>query len=269
MKNEVIEAKNEIQSRILTIRGVQVMLDRDLAALYGVETGALNRAVKRNNERFPADFMFQLTAEESLKCQNGISKPQGRGGNRHCSYVFTEQGVAMLSGVLHSATAIRINVEIMRAFIKLLKSLSPLLSRIESTERKQLKLEEAQQSNEERFKVIFDAMNAEKILASDSKLLLREPRRIRRIPSLGLRNPRLDTRVWAEALRIFLEATCWKASRATRGHPEGTSDYRRKATCRVASKKTPRRAAAQPESSSMRNIRRSPCARAASFTTGS
>ena len=90
-----------IVSKIVFLRSEKVMLDRDLAELYGVETGALNRAVKRNTERFPEDFMFQVTSEEAevLRCQIGISKP-GRGGRRYLPYVFTEQGVAMLSSVL-------------------------------------------------------------------------------------------------------------------------------------------------------------------------
>lgn len=106
----------EIRNRIYTIRGKQVMLDRDLAELYGVETGALNRAVKRNIERFPDDFMFQLDKEEysNLRCQIGISS---WGGIRYLPYAFTEQGVAMLSGVLRSPTAIEVNIRIMRTFV--------------------------------------------------------------------------------------------------------------------------------------------------------
>ena len=106
----------EIRSRIYEIRGRQVMLDKDLAELYGVETGALNRAVKRNIERFPDDFMFQLTKEEHsiLKCQIGISS---WGGARTLPYAFTEQGVAMLSGVLRSPTAVQVNIRIMRTFV--------------------------------------------------------------------------------------------------------------------------------------------------------
>lgn len=93
------------------------MLDRDLASIYEVETKVLNRAVKRNLQRFPADFMFQLTAEEAeiLRCQIGTSSA-GRGGRRYRPYVFTEQGVAMLSSVLNSERAILVNIEIMRAF---------------------------------------------------------------------------------------------------------------------------------------------------------
>ena len=96
------------------------MLDRDLALLYGVETKILNRAVKRNLQRFPRDFMFQLTEHEAeaLRCQIGTSN-KGRGGRRYLPYVFTEQGVAMLSSVLNSERAINVNSEIMRAFVKL------------------------------------------------------------------------------------------------------------------------------------------------------
>ena len=109
-----------IEHKIFVIRGVKVMLDRDLADLYEIETGALNRAVKRNIDRFPDFFMFQLTEEEfnSLKCQIGISKI-GKGGRRYLPYVFTEHGVLMLSSVLSSKKAIAINIQIMQAFIKL------------------------------------------------------------------------------------------------------------------------------------------------------
>ena len=121
-----------IQSRIYEIRGERVMLDRDLAALYETETKALNLAVKRNIKRFPKDFMFQLTKEEyenirfqietleksieSLRFQNETSK--GRGGTRYLPYAFTEQGVAMLSGILNSDKAINMNIAIMRAFVE-------------------------------------------------------------------------------------------------------------------------------------------------------
>ena len=114
--NEVIQ----IQNLIYEIRGIKVMLDSDLAKLYEVETFNLNKAVKRNLGRFPKDFMFQLTKEEyeSLIFQNGISKSQ-RGGRRFMPYVFTEQGVAMLSSVLNSEQAIAINIQIMRTFVQL------------------------------------------------------------------------------------------------------------------------------------------------------
>ena len=105
---------------IYEIRGHEVMLDSDLARLYEIETGALNRAVKRNIERFPDFFMFQLTEDElnSLRCQIGISK-EGKGGRRYLPYAFTEHGVLMLSSVLNSKKAITINIEIMVTFIKL------------------------------------------------------------------------------------------------------------------------------------------------------
>ena len=110
----------QIQNLIYTIRGQKVMLDSDLAMMYGVETSNLNKAVKRNIERFPEDFMFQLTKEEYdfLIFQIGISK-NGRGGRRYMPYVFTEQGIAMLSSVLHSEKAIAANIQIMRTFVKI------------------------------------------------------------------------------------------------------------------------------------------------------
>ena len=121
-----------IKNRIYEIRGERVMLDRDLAVLYETETKALNLAVKRNIKRFPKDFMFQLTKEEfeslrfqietlennnPLRLQNETSK--GRGGTRYLPYAFTEQGVAMLSGVLNSDKAINMNIAIMRAFVEI------------------------------------------------------------------------------------------------------------------------------------------------------
>ena len=108
-----------IASRIYIIRGEKVMLDSDLADLYGVETGALVRAVKRNIDRFPDDFSFQLNGLEfeNLKCQIGISRQWG--GRRSPPYAFTEQGVAMLSSVLRSARAAEVNIAIIRTFVKL------------------------------------------------------------------------------------------------------------------------------------------------------
>ncbi len=116
----ILEKLEDAQTRIYRIRGQQVMLDTDLAALYGVPTFRLNEQVKRNRRRFPPDFMFQLSAFEwmSLISQFAISKP-GRGGRRHRPYAFTEQGVAMLSTVLNSERAIQVNIGIMRAFVKL------------------------------------------------------------------------------------------------------------------------------------------------------
>ena len=119
------------------------MFDMDLAALYGVETKALNRAVKRNLDRFPADFMFQLSSnehEEFLRCQIGTSKIEdARGGRRYRPYVFTEQGVAMLSSVLSSPLAVQVNIAIMRAFVRLREVLSnqkEFAYRLEDLERK-------------------------------------------------------------------------------------------------------------------------------------
>src|ERR1700687_4794234 len=119
-KAQTIIPVERIASRIYLIRGEKVMLDGDLAELYGVMTGNLNKAVSRNLKRFPEDFMFQLTQveAEALVFQTGIAKA-GRGGRRTAPYAFTEQGVAMLSSVLHSDRAAEINVAIMRTFVKL------------------------------------------------------------------------------------------------------------------------------------------------------
>jgi hypothetical protein len=128
-----------IEKRILVVREQQVMLDEDLADLYGVETRALVQQVKRNAKRFPADFMFQLTEveAEALRSQIVISN-EGRGGRRYAPYVFTEQGVAMLSGVLRSERAIAVNIEIMRAFVELRRvasSYAAIEERLEEIER--------------------------------------------------------------------------------------------------------------------------------------
>ncbi len=122
MNKEIISTQ-QIAQIIRVIRGEKVLLDFDLAPLYGVTTGNLNKAVRRNRERFPSDFMFQLTAveAESLIFQFGISK--GRGGRRHRPYAFTEQEVAMLSSVLNSERAVNVNIAIMRAFVKLREAL--------------------------------------------------------------------------------------------------------------------------------------------------
>ena len=109
-----------IERHIYLIRGHKVMVDTDLSALYEVPTKRLNEAVKRNRQRFPPDFMFQLTAQEGrlLRSQIATSKI-GRGGRRYLPYVFTEQGVSMLSSVLNSERAISVNIAIMRAFVRL------------------------------------------------------------------------------------------------------------------------------------------------------
>jgi ORF6N domain len=117
MKNQLVPVE-QIARTILLLRGEKVLLDSDLARLYGVTTGNLNKAVSRNRDRFPADFMFRLTAKEvqNLIFQFGISS---WGGRRHLPFAFTEQGVAMLSSVLNSERAIKVNIAIMRAFVKL------------------------------------------------------------------------------------------------------------------------------------------------------
>jgi len=139
-----------IEKRILLLRGQKVMLDADLAELYGVETGALKRAVKRNRERFPEDFMFELTFQEVgiLRCQIGTSS---WGGKRFLPYAFTEQGVAMLSSVLKSKRAVQVNIEIMRAFVKLRELLA-------SHKDLALKLAEMEKKYDAQFKVVFDAI---------------------------------------------------------------------------------------------------------------
>jgi hypothetical protein len=116
-----VRTSEGIEHRIHIVRGERVMLDADLAALYGVSTGRLNEAVRRNRRRFPADFMFRLTLQEasSLRSQFAISNVYGRGGRRYLPYAFTEQGVAMLSSVLNSKRAVAVNILIMRTFVQL------------------------------------------------------------------------------------------------------------------------------------------------------
>lgn len=117
---------DQVERRILVLRGRKVLLDQQLSAFYGVETRRLIEQVKRNPERFPADFMFRLSTDEwaALRSQSAISKPAGRGGRRTAPYAFTEQGVAMLSSVLRSARAVAVNIEIMRAFARLRQMIS-------------------------------------------------------------------------------------------------------------------------------------------------
>src|SRR5437899_5090884 len=122
MSKEIIPVERIAQS-IRWIHGQKVLLDSDLAALYAVTTGNLNKAVSRNRDRFPSDFMFQVTAEETEVLIFQIGRSKGRGGRRHQPYAFTEQGIAMLSSVLNSDRAIRVNIAIMRAFVKLRRTL--------------------------------------------------------------------------------------------------------------------------------------------------
>ena len=186
-----------IENKIFTIRDVQVMLDKDLAELYGVETKVLNQAWKRNIERFPEEFCFQLTKEEVeilrsqyatsrsqivtlntedsfLKSQIVTSKKENRGGNRYLPYAFTEQGVAMLASILKSETAVKVSIQIMNAFVQMRHFISAndsLFARLDSVEKKQIETEEKLNRNivqfhekldvhEKNFEKVFDALEA-------------------------------------------------------------------------------------------------------------
>lgn len=153
-----ISFTNNIESLIKVIRGQQIILDRDLARLYQVETSQLNRQVKRNIERFPEDFMFQLTKEECSRCQIGILN-EGRGSNvKYSPYAFTENGVAMLSGVLRSKTAIEVNIRIMRAFTSMrhfMANNASVFSRLETIEYHQLEMLQHQQVTDKRIDEVF------------------------------------------------------------------------------------------------------------------
>ena len=153
----VVEA-GTIQGMIYVIRGKHVMLDSDLAMLYQVETGALNRAVKRNETRFPDDFMFQLTKDEytNLKCQIGISSENEYGGRRTLPYVFTEQGISMLSSVLKSDVAVHVSIGIMRTFVEMRKYMantSLLYDRMNTMEERQITY---QNETNEKFERVFE-----------------------------------------------------------------------------------------------------------------
>lgn len=140
-----------IERAIIVVRGEKVMLDSELAEIYGVETKALNRAVKRNESRFPSDFMFQLTSEEAanLRCQSGTSSSYG--GRRYLPYAFTEHGALMLANVLNSERAAQTSVMVVRAFVKLrqmLASNADLARKLAAMEKKY----------DAQFKVVFDAI---------------------------------------------------------------------------------------------------------------
>jgi hypothetical protein len=145
----------EIERSIHVIRGQRVMLDSDLAKLYGVPTHRLNEQVSRNKERFPSDFAYQLTQQEftALISQNAISKA-GRGGRRKRPWVFTEQGVAMLSSVLKSPTAVRVNIEIMRTFVRLRRLMATPGELVEQLTR----LAETVQLHDDQIKVISQVL---------------------------------------------------------------------------------------------------------------
>ena len=148
-----------ITSKIYSIRKSKVMLDRDLAELYGVETGQLKRAVRRNIDRFPKDFMFELNNEEheNLRCQFGTSS---WGGTRYKPMAFTEQGVAMLSSVLNSKRAIQVNIQIMRAFNKLRQ----MLAAHKDLKRK---IEAMEARYDKQFQIVFEAIR--QLLEEDEK----------------------------------------------------------------------------------------------------
>lgn len=150
---------DSIKSKIFTIRNVQVMFDSDLANLYGVSSKRLNEQVRRNRGRFPENFMFQLSQKEyeSLRSQFATSKPQ-RGGRRYLPYVFTEQGVSMLSGVLKSKTAVEVSIQIMNAFVAMRKFIlknAEVFSRLDFIEREQMEFEIKTDRN---FEKIFSAI---------------------------------------------------------------------------------------------------------------
>ncbi len=175
MTEHPIVKNDDIQSRIYTIRNVQVMLDSDLARLYGVETKVLNQAVKRNFERFPQEFSFQLTVEESNFLRSQFVTLEGEmnlksqivtsswGGRRKALYAFTEQGVAMLSAVLRSETAVKTSIQIINAFVSMRKFISTnaqIFHRLDGVERKQI---EYKIETDEKFKRVFDAIEEKDI----------------------------------------------------------------------------------------------------------
>lgn len=145
---------DDIHQRILIVRGFRVMLDADLAELYDIPTKVFNQAIQRNMDRFPEDFMFQLTETEfaGLRSQLVTSK-KGRGGRRYLPYVFTEQGVAMLSGVLNSHRAVQANIAIMRAFVRMRETMA---SHRELSER----LNALEKTYDARLRVVFEAIRA-------------------------------------------------------------------------------------------------------------
>ncbi len=157
-----------IQNRIYTIRGVQVMLDSDLAELYGVEVKRLNEQVRRNIERFPEEFMFQLSADEYIALRSQFATLDSRRGKhrKYSPYAFTEQGVAMLSAVLRSETAIRTSIQIINAFVAMRRFITAnaqIFHRLDTVERKQL---EHKLEADEKFKKIFSAIEAKEIKPS-------------------------------------------------------------------------------------------------------
>lgn len=151
----VMAETKDIKSLIYVVRGQQVMMDSDLAMLYQVETKAFNQAVSRNIERFPENFRFQLTKEEFDALRSQIATSNGRGGRRYRPYMFTEQGIAMLSGVLRSNVAIQVSIRIMNTFVEMRRFIannSLLFEKVSDIELKQL---EYQKSTDEKFDKVF------------------------------------------------------------------------------------------------------------------
>ena len=156
----IVVRTEDVRAAIIAARGLNVMLDSDLARLYQVQTSALVRAMKRNQDRFPNDFAFQLTREEwdDLLCQTGISSSYG--GRRTPPFVFTEQGVAMLSGVLRSERAVAVNVAIMRAFVAMRHELSGQLELARKLDKVEQALGALERTSEEKFRAVFSALRA-------------------------------------------------------------------------------------------------------------
>ncbi len=162
MENKLIISRKEIENRIYTIRAQQVMLDSDLAGIYQVETKVFNQAVKRNAERFPENFRFQLTQDEfdaiNLRSQF-VTSSLNYGGRRYLPYVFTEQGIAMLASVLRSEVAVKVSIEIMNAFVEMRRMLisnASLFHRLDNIELKQLQADQ-------KFEEIFKALESDKL----------------------------------------------------------------------------------------------------------
>ena len=152
MTGTVVAQSRSIEKLILVLRGQKVLPDSVLAGMYGVPTKALLQAVRRNKARFPSDFMFQVTPHEQdlLRSQN-VTSNRARGGRRYLPFVFTEQGVAMLSSVLRSRRAIQVNIEIMRAFVRLRQLLA-------TNKELAAKLDQLEQKYDSQFKVVFEAI---------------------------------------------------------------------------------------------------------------
>jgi phage regulator Rha-like protein len=177
-----------ISQKIFFVRGTRVMLDVDLARLYGVETKNLNKAVKRNASRFPFDFMFQLSSKEmqNLRFQIGTSK-SAQGGRRYAPYAFTEQGIAMLSSVLRSVRAVQANVAIMRTFVRLREMLT-------THEELRRKIDAMEKRYDARFQAVFEAIRqmletptpAKKPIGFHARLEL--PRKVSKLAKAALNN---------------------------------------------------------------------------------